>query len=142
MIKISSVSQYNSSIFHKSRTILGVHKKAFHSHPSIYSIILLFCVMWKHIIVSTLYVTGIGLILEELKNAGHDKDTLILYSSDNGIPFINGRTNLYDSGMAEPFLVSSPYQTKRNGQVYKSLSHKTHCRSVIKPFNKNDITLV
>lgn len=60
---------------------------------------------------------GIGLILDELKRAGHDKDTLILYSSDNGIPFINGRTNLYDSGIAEPFLLSSPYQTKRNGQV-------------------------
>lgn len=68
---------------------------------------------------NTFFISGIGLILEELKNAGHDKDTLILYSSDNGIPFINGRTNLYDSGMAEPFLVSSPYHTKRNGQVSK-----------------------
>ncbi|KAL4240735.1 hypothetical protein ACF0H5_001523 [Mactra antiquata] len=60
---------------------------------------------------------GIGLVLNELKTYGYDKDTLILYSSDNGIPFINGRTNLYDSGMAEPFLVSSPYHTARHGQV-------------------------
>lgn len=60
---------------------------------------------------------GIGLVLQELKNAGHDNDTLILYSSDNGIPFINGRTNHYDSGMAEPFFLSSPYNTRRNGQI-------------------------
>ena len=65
------------------------------------------------------WFTGIGLILQELKDTGHDKDTLILYSSDNGIPFINGRTNLYDSGMGEPFFLSSPSNTKRNGQVWK-----------------------
>ena len=26
-------------------------------------------------------------------------DTLVIYSSDNGIPFPSGRTNLYDSGL-------------------------------------------
>ena len=35
-------------------------------------------------------------------------DTLIIYTSDNGIPFPNGRTNVYDSGVREPFVVSSP----------------------------------
>lgn len=51
---------------------------------------------------------GIGVILEELKQSGHFDDTLVIYSSDNGIPFPNGRTNLFDPGMAEPMLVSSP----------------------------------
>ncbi|XP_069124025.1 N-sulphoglucosamine sulphohydrolase-like isoform X1 [Argopecten irradians] len=59
---------------------------------------------------------GIGLILKELELAGHADDTLVMYSSDNGIPFPNGRTNLYDSGMAEPFIISSPYHQKRRGQ--------------------------
>lgn len=30
---------------------------------------------------------GVGLILNELKNAGFEDSTLVLYSSDNGIPF-------------------------------------------------------
>uniref|UniRef100_A0A8C5E987 Sulfatase N-terminal domain-containing protein n=1 Tax=Gouania willdenowi TaxID=441366 RepID=A0A8C5E987_GOUWI len=67
---------------------------------------------------------GIGLILQELRDAGYDNDTLIIYSSDNGIPFPNGRTNLYRSGTAEPMLVSSPEHRERWGdtsQAYVSL---------------------
>jgi len=64
-----------------------------------------------------LCLPGVGLILSELAAAGHADDTLVLFTSDNGMPFINGRTNLYDSGMAEPFLLSSPFNTKRQGQV-------------------------
>lgn len=59
---------------------------------------------------------GIGLILEELRQAGFEDNTLVIYSSDNGIPFPTGRTNLFDPGMAEPYLVSSPYTPERWGQ--------------------------
>ncbi|GIY20200.1 n-sulphoglucosamine sulphohydrolase [Caerostris darwini] len=54
---------------------------------------------------------GIGLVLKELKEFNHDNDTLVIYTSDNGIPFPSGRTNLYDPGMAEPFLMHLPQQT-------------------------------
>ncbi|MEQ2189963.1 hypothetical protein GOODEAATRI_030724, partial [Goodea atripinnis] len=67
---------------------------------------------------------GIGLVLQELRDAGYENDTLIIYSSDNGIPFPNGRTNLYQSGTAEPMLVSSPEHRERWGdtsQAYVSL---------------------
>ncbi|KAL1005498.1 hypothetical protein UPYG_G00059880 [Umbra pygmaea] len=67
---------------------------------------------------------GIGLVLAELKAAGYDNETLVIYSSDNGIPFPNGRTNLYGSGTAEPMLVSSPEHRDRWGdtsQAYVSL---------------------
>ncbi|XP_017272297.1 N-sulphoglucosamine sulphohydrolase [Kryptolebias marmoratus] len=60
---------------------------------------------------------GIGLVLQELRDAGYENDTLIIYSSDNGIPFPNGRTNLYDSGTAEPMLVSSPEHRERWGDT-------------------------
>lgn len=59
---------------------------------------------------------GIGLVIKELEDAGYLDSTLIIYSSDNGIPFPSGRTNLYDPGMIEPMLMSSPYATERNGQ--------------------------
>lgn len=67
---------------------------------------------------------GIGLVLQELRDAGYENNTLIIYSSDNGIPFPNGRTNLYRSGTAEPMLVSSPEHRERWGdtsQAYVSL---------------------
>ncbi|XP_031609103.1 N-sulphoglucosamine sulphohydrolase [Oreochromis aureus] len=67
---------------------------------------------------------GIGLVLQELREAGYENDTLIIYSSDNGIPFPNGRTNLYHSGTAEPMLVSSPEHRERWGdtsEAYVSL---------------------
>lgn len=65
---------------------------------------------------------GVGLILQELKNSGHLDDTLIIYTSDNGIPFPNGRTNLYDSGLAEPMFISSPIHKERRNQVTNSLA--------------------
>ncbi|XP_072098627.1 N-sulphoglucosamine sulphohydrolase [Mobula birostris] len=63
---------------------------------------------------------GIGLVLEELSGAGHAEDTLVIYSSDNGIPFPNGRTNLYQPGVAEPMLVHSPDHPERWGQISRS----------------------
>ena len=65
---------------------------------------------------------GVGLILEELAAAGSDQNTLVVYSSDNGIPFTRGRTNFYDPGMAEPMLISSPLHRERWGQVRMMIS--------------------
>ncbi|GLG95223.1 Methylglutaconyl-CoA hydratase, mitochondrial [Gryllus bimaculatus] len=39
---------------------------------------------------------GVGLVLKELENAGVLENTLVMYTSDNGIPFPSGRTNFYD----------------------------------------------
>ncbi|XP_074176023.1 N-sulfoglucosamine sulfohydrolase [Rhinolophus sinicus] len=60
---------------------------------------------------------GIGLVLQELRGAGVLNDTLVIFTSDNGIPFPSGRTNLYWPGTAEPLLVSSPEHPQRWGQV-------------------------
>ena len=60
---------------------------------------------------------GIGVILQELELSGHSEDTLVVYTSDNGIPFPSGRTNLFDPGMAEPLLLSSPQHPHSWGQV-------------------------
>ena len=64
---------------------------------------------------------GVGLLLGALKDFGFDENTLIIYTSDNGIPFPNGRTNLYDSGMAEPMLISSPFATQRWGESTEAM---------------------
>ncbi|NXF58664.1 SPHM sulfohydrolase, partial [Ciccaba nigrolineata] len=65
---------------------------------------------------------GIGLVLEELRRAGFHNSTLVIYTSDNGIPFPSGRTNLYRSGTAEPLLISSPEHTERWGQLSRAFA--------------------
>lgn len=62
------------------------------------------------------------MVIKELKDAGYFNNTLIVYTSDNGPPFPNGRTNLYDSGMAEPMMMSSPFHPKRKNKVTYSMS--------------------
>ena len=56
---------------------------------------------------------GIGLMLNALKETGRDKDTLVIYISDNGMSFPGAKTNLYDPGVHLPMIVSSPDQQKR-----------------------------
>lgn len=77
--------------------------------------------------------SGVGLVLQELRGAGVLNDTLIIFTSDNGIPFPSGRTNLYRPGTAEPLLLSSPEHPQRWGQVseaYVSLLGMAFCLSV------------
>ncbi|KAK0058190.1 N-sulfoglucosamine sulfohydrolase [Biomphalaria pfeifferi] len=64
---------------------------------------------------------GIQLIMKELENQGHLNDTLVMFTSDNGIPFPNGRTNVYNSGIAVPFILSSPEDTSSWGKTNDSL---------------------
>ncbi|KAI0202461.1 alkaline-phosphatase-like protein [Astrocystis sublimbata] len=51
---------------------------------------------------------GVGLVLEELKNRGLDENTLVIFVSDNGAPFLNSKTTLYESGIRLPFIVRCP----------------------------------
>lgn len=59
---------------------------------------------------------GIGLVLRELEAAGFGDDTLVLFSSDNGVPFPSGRTNVYEPGIREPFIVYDPTRPSSAGK--------------------------
>ena len=63
---------------------------------------------------------GVGQILQVLKETGQLDSTLIVFLSDNGIPFANAKTGLYDAGVRLPFIVRAPEQKKR-GIVNESL---------------------
>lgn len=69
---------------------------------------------------------GVGLMVQALKDYGFDNNTLILYVADNGCPFPNAKTNLYESGMIEPMMISNPQSTKRWGQKSTSLVSTTN----------------
>lgn len=60
---------------------------------------------------------GVGLMLKELEAAGHMDDTLVIYTSDNGIPFPSGRTNFYDPGIREPLIMVSPEEASRRNEA-------------------------
>ncbi|KAH8897467.1 alkaline phosphatase-like protein [Thozetella sp. PMI_491] len=51
---------------------------------------------------------GVGLILAGLDNAGLRDETLVIFLSDNGPPFVNSKTTLYDAGVNLPFIVRPP----------------------------------
>jgi N-sulfoglucosamine sulfohydrolase len=55
---------------------------------------------------------GAGLALQALRDSGRENDTLVIYLSDNGIPFPGAKTNLYDAGVRLPFLVRAPGLSK------------------------------
>jgi N-sulfoglucosamine sulfohydrolase len=57
--------------------------------------------------------SGVGLLLNVLREAGRSNDTLVIYLSDNGRPFPGAKTTLYDEGIHLPLIVSSPLQSKR-----------------------------
>ncbi|XP_794467.1 N-sulphoglucosamine sulphohydrolase [Strongylocentrotus purpuratus] len=65
---------------------------------------------------------GISMLLAELERVGHLNDTLIVYTADNGIPFPNAKTNLFEPGMGEPMLISNPFDKHRWGQVSDAMT--------------------
>ena len=54
---------------------------------------------------------GVGMILAALERCGMADNTLVLFLSDNGPPFINSKTTLYDAGVRLPFLLRVPGRT-------------------------------
>ncbi|KAF2253859.1 alkaline phosphatase-like protein [Trematosphaeria pertusa] len=51
---------------------------------------------------------GVGLMLEALEASGMAEDTLVVFLSDNGAPFLNSKTTLYDAGVRLPLIVRRP----------------------------------
>ena len=51
---------------------------------------------------------GVGLLLEVLRELGQLDDTLVIFISDNGIPFPGAKTTLYNSGIHLPLIVVGP----------------------------------
>uniref|UniRef100_A0A182Q2U5 Sulfatase N-terminal domain-containing protein n=1 Tax=Anopheles farauti TaxID=69004 RepID=A0A182Q2U5_9DIPT len=79
---------------------------------------------------------GVGLVLKELRDAGLEQETLVMYTSDNGPPLPAARTNLYDPGMAEPMFIRSPEKgARRNEVTYSMTSHLDLVPTILAWFN-------
>jgi N-sulfoglucosamine sulfohydrolase len=53
---------------------------------------------------------GVGLILKVLEDAKKLDDTLVIFLSDNGMPFPGAKTTLYDAGVHLPLVIRKPGQ--------------------------------
>ena len=53
---------------------------------------------------------GVGMLLRLLDETKTADDTLVVFLSDNGIPFPGAKTNLYDAGVHLPLIVRKPGQ--------------------------------
>lgn len=51
---------------------------------------------------------GIGLFMQELEKRRLDQNTLVIFVSDNGAPFLNSKTTLYDAGVKLPLIIRQP----------------------------------
>lgn len=51
---------------------------------------------------------GIGFVLKALEDAGLAESTLVIFISDNGPPFINSKTTLFDAGVRLPLIIRHP----------------------------------
>ncbi|KAB5515376.1 alkaline-phosphatase-like protein [Coniochaeta sp. 2T2.1] len=51
---------------------------------------------------------GLGLVMRALEKHGFDRDTLVIFTSDNGPPFLNSKTTLYDAGVRLPLIIRQP----------------------------------
>jgi N-sulfoglucosamine sulfohydrolase len=58
---------------------------------------------------------GLGRLVQVLKDAGRYENTLIIFTSDNGMAFPGSKTNLYEPGMHLPLIVRAPAQANRGG---------------------------
>jgi N-sulfoglucosamine sulfohydrolase len=63
---------------------------------------------------------GVGAVLQSLKDAKQSENTLVVFLSDNGIPFPGAKTTLYDSGVHLPLIVHTP-SAKSKGVASKAM---------------------
>ncbi len=56
---------------------------------------------------------GIGMIMDVLRETRQLDNTLVVFISDNGMPFANAKTGCYDAGIHLPMIVRAPGQSKR-----------------------------
>jgi N-sulfoglucosamine sulfohydrolase len=64
--------------------------------------------------------SGLGRLIQILKKASHYDDTLIIYISDNGMPWPGAKTTVYESGLRLPCVVRNP-SIKKRGVVSEAM---------------------
>lgn len=56
---------------------------------------------------------GFGKLMDMLKATGKDKNTIVIYISDNGMAFPGAKTTVYEPGLKLPCIIKDPFKTKK-----------------------------
>jgi len=65
----------------------------------------------------------VGAMLRLLEESGHAQNTIVVVTSDNGLPFPRAKANLYDSGTHMPLAIRWPARVKGGRVVEDFASH-------------------
>lgn len=65
----------------------------------------------------------LGRALAALREAGQEENTVVVVTSDNGMPFPRAKANLYDWGVRMPLAVRWPSRVRSGGVVEDLVSH-------------------
>ncbi|MBX9653120.1 sulfatase [bacterium] len=63
---------------------------------------------------------GVGKVLSALEASGRANDTMVIFTSDNGMPFAGAKTNVYEPAIRLPFIVRLPDKDKPSSDSKKS----------------------
>lgn len=67
--------------------------------------------------------TAVGDILSRLDESGRAQDTLVVLTSDNGMPFPRAKANLYDAGTRVPMIIRFPGKVTAGRNSNALVSH-------------------
>ena len=70
-----------------------------------------------------LFDQQVGELLQALEASGRAKNTLVVVTSDNGMPFPHSKANLYDIGVHMPLAIRWPARVKAGRKVDDFVSH-------------------
>ncbi len=66
---------------------------------------------------------AIGMVLSAITEAGLDNDTLIIYTTDHGLPFPRMKCSLFDMGIGVSLIIRTPQGHRRGEAVDALVSH-------------------
>lgn len=55
---------------------------------------------------------GLGMLLDALKKAGQEDNTIVIFLGDNGPAFVHGKTTCYEAGLQTPLIIRWPGHAK------------------------------
>ncbi|CAM4232404.1 sulfatase family protein [Zobellia nedashkovskayae] len=64
---------------------------------------------------------GFGKLMKMLKETGKDKNTIVIYISDNGMAFPGAKTTVYEPGIKLPCIIKDPLANLKVGSVNNAL---------------------
>jgi Arylsulfatase A and related enzymes len=64
-----------------------------------------------------------GIVLEALRDAGLDNETLVIYTTDHGLPFPRMKCSLFDAGIGVSLIIRTPQGHRKGEAVDALVSH-------------------